>query len=333
MTDDRFDERLRQAAQDYHRPPVTPREELWHRVAAPRAARRRHVIVVRSTLRWGVGIAAVLALGVAIGRWSARRGESPSSPTVIAGSDQASTLAYRVAAAQYLTRTEALLTGFHAEARSPSVPAVQFSRQARDLLATTRLMLDSPAANDARLKGLLDALNALEGLNVLDALDAVGPWDSTLLQDEQDPTDSLWRAARRAFNRGDYASAGKLYADLARRYPGATRAGDALYWAAFALYKNDDLVRARSLLFTQQERYAKAATLRDGYALLARIQTALAKQGDSEAAAWLTEHAQPVEPARGCPDEDDEDDVRVAALNGLLQMDATNALPILKKVL
>ena len=93
MTDDRFDERLRQAAQDYHRPPVTPREELWHRIAAARAARRRHVIVVRPTLRWGVGIAAVLALGVAIGRWSARRGESPSSPTVIAGSDQASTLA------------------------------------------------------------------------------------------------------------------------------------------------------------------------------------------------------------------------------------------------
>src|SRR5213594_3405272 len=136
MTEDRFDERLRQAAQDYHRPPVTPREELWHRIAAVRAARKRQVIVVRATLRWGVGIAAVLALGVAIGRWSARRGESPSSPTVIAGSDQASTLAYRVAAAQYLTRTEALLTGFHTEARSPSVPAVQFSRQARELPAS-----------------------------------------------------------------------------------------------------------------------------------------------------------------------------------------------------
>src|SRR5947208_55902 len=79
-------------------------------------------------------------------------------PPVMGGGDQASTLAYRVAAAPYLTRTEALLTGFHAEARSPSVPAVQCSRQARDLLATTRLMLDSPAANDARLKGLLDDL-------------------------------------------------------------------------------------------------------------------------------------------------------------------------------
>lgn len=158
MTDDRFDERLRQAAQDYHRPPATPREELWHRIAAARAARRRQVIVLRPVLRWGVGIAAVLALGVAIGRWSARGGASSSSPAVAAGTDQASTLPYRVAAAQYLTRTEALLTGFRAEARSPSVPAAQFSTQARELLATTRLMLDSPAAQDARLKGLLEDL-------------------------------------------------------------------------------------------------------------------------------------------------------------------------------
>src|SRR5258705_311631 len=39
MTEDRFEERLRQAAQDYHRPPATPREELWNRIAAARAAR------------------------------------------------------------------------------------------------------------------------------------------------------------------------------------------------------------------------------------------------------------------------------------------------------
>jgi hypothetical protein len=158
MTDDRFDERLRDAAQDYHRPPATPREELWRRIAAARAARQRRIIVFRPALRWGVGIAAGLALGVAIGRWSARGGESSSSPVVAAGTDQASTLAYRVAAAQHLTRTEALLTGFRAASRSPSVPAAQFATQARDLLATTRLMLDSPAATDARLKDLLEDL-------------------------------------------------------------------------------------------------------------------------------------------------------------------------------
>jgi len=158
MTDDRFEERLREAAQDYHRPPTTPREELWQRIAAARAERRRRVMGLRPAFRWGVGIAAVLALGVALGRWSVGGGESSGSPAAAAGSDQAPTLAYRVAAAQYLTRTEALLTGFRAEARSPSVPAAQFSTQARDLLATTRLILDSPAGTDARLKGLLEDL-------------------------------------------------------------------------------------------------------------------------------------------------------------------------------
>jgi len=178
------------------------------------------------------------------------------------------------------------------------------------------------------------ALEGLAGITGFGALDGV----SADQDDPQDPADSLWRAARQAFNRGDYSSAANLYGDLTRRYPNSTRAGDALYWAAFALYKNDDLAQARSLLVTQQRRYPKAATLRDGDALLARIQTALAKQGDEEAHRWISAHAEP--PAgtdtthtKGCLSDDDDDDMRVAALNGLLQMDATNAVPILRKVL
>src|SRR5438876_2696168 len=157
MTDDRFEERLREAAQDYHRPPATPREELWRRIAAARAERRR-VIVLRPALRWGVGIAAVLALGVAIGRWSATG--SPTSSGVSGTGERTSAFVYQLAAAQYLTRTEALLTGFRAETRA-GVPTAQFSVQARDLLCTTRLMLDSPAARDVRLKSLLEDLEVV----------------------------------------------------------------------------------------------------------------------------------------------------------------------------
>jgi HEAT repeat protein len=190
-----------------------------------------------------------------------------------------------------------------------------------------------PARLPALVAPALDALTiASDGLQGLEGIDPQSP---TASQDAQDPTDSLWRAARQAFNRGDYTSAANLYGDVARRYPSTARAGDALYWAAFALYKNDDLDRARSLLVTQQRQYSKAATLRDAAALFARIQTALAKQGDEDAARWLRDHAQPAESTRAgsCPSEDDEDDMRVAALNGLLQMDASNAVPILKKVL
>jgi hypothetical protein len=151
MTDERFERMLQEAAQDYHRPPATPREEMWRGIVAARAARRRRrAIVANPWLRWGVGIAAVLALGIGIGRWTATPLER----------GQSSTMAYRVAAAQYLTRTEAFLTGFRSEARAGQ-PDVQFARQARDLLGTTRLMLDCPAGQDPRLKGLLDDLEAV----------------------------------------------------------------------------------------------------------------------------------------------------------------------------
>ena len=221
--------------------------------------------------------------------------------------------------------------------QQPVVPRTVAPALARAQVALQGLdALDALVALDAL--DVLDGLDALDALDVLDGLDAVDSWDAGALQDEQDPTDSLWRAARSALNRADYQTAANLYGDLAHRYPNASRAGDALYWAAFALYKNDNLDRARGLLATQQQRYPKAATLRDGDALLARVQAALAKQGDGEAAEWIRRHAQPTADTgrtRGgsCPGEDDDDDLRIAALNGLLQMDATSALPILKKVL
>ena len=158
MTEDRFEQLLREAAQDYHRPPETPREELWRRIMAVREARRRRrVLVAGPWVRWGIGIAAVLALGIGIGRWTARPPSLGPAPIATTGVSDQSALAYRVAAAQYLTRAEALLTGFRTEARVER-PNVQFATQARDLLVTTRLMLDSPAATDARLKGLLEDL-------------------------------------------------------------------------------------------------------------------------------------------------------------------------------
>ena len=66
-------------------------------------------------------------------------------------------VAYRVAAQQYFTRTEVLLTEFRSQ-QSHGRLDPQFLASARDLLMTTRLLLDSPAADDARLKPLLEDL-------------------------------------------------------------------------------------------------------------------------------------------------------------------------------
>src|SRR2546426_2097339 len=112
MMDDRLGERLEQGARDYHRPPATPREELWARIQAERARQRSapRVARLRPWLRWSLAAAAVLLVGVLIGRATVPRGAGVALRPTSAPSD----LAYRVAAAQYLTRTEALLTGFRA---------------------------------------------------------------------------------------------------------------------------------------------------------------------------------------------------------------------------
>src|SRR3989442_5443322 len=128
MTEDRFDRLLQDAVQDYHRPPPTPREEMWQRIAAARAARRRRVIVLRPWLRWGLGIAAVLVLGFAIGRWTAGGpgpAGAPAAADAAPGADRVNALAYPVAAAQYPTPTQALLTGFPA-APPPGDPPPRF---------------------------------------------------------------------------------------------------------------------------------------------------------------------------------------------------------------
>ena len=152
--DPKFEQWLKGAARSYNAPPATPREEMWKRIAAER--QRRHVIELRPWMRWALAAAAVLVLGIGIGRWTALQPVSGRTATA-ALPDSSRNLAYAVAAQQYLTRTEVLLTDFRSQsARGQLDP--QFVAAARDLLTTTRLMLDSPAANDPRLQPLLEDL-------------------------------------------------------------------------------------------------------------------------------------------------------------------------------
>jgi hypothetical protein len=153
MTDDRLDERLQHAVRDYHTPPATPRDEMWAAIAARRSRERPRV--VRPWMGWGIGIAAVLLLGIGIGRLTAPNGNG--TPGGGAGADAANGSGYRVAATQYLSRTEAFLTGFRADAGSGQLET-GFRASARELLTATRLLLDSPAGQDARLRSLLEDL-------------------------------------------------------------------------------------------------------------------------------------------------------------------------------
>ncbi|HJR62574.1 MAG TPA: hypothetical protein VJ803_02670, partial [Gemmatimonadaceae bacterium] len=68
-----------------------------------------------------------------------------------------STVAYEVATMNHLAQMEALLTTFRATNRDGRVDA-QLSVWARDMLSTTRLLLDSPAAEEGRNRRLLEDL-------------------------------------------------------------------------------------------------------------------------------------------------------------------------------
>lgn len=148
--DPKFDQWLQNAAKTYNAPGSTPREEMWARIKASRVRR------ARPWLRWGLAAAAVLLVGIGIGRWTMH----PQIPPDVLGNrgtpDTTSRVVYQVAATQYLSRTETFLTGFRADLRAGRVDA--FPGQARELLATTRLLLDSPAADDPRMKALLEDL-------------------------------------------------------------------------------------------------------------------------------------------------------------------------------
>jgi hypothetical protein len=176
MTEDQFPDVLRQAAKHYNTPPATPREAMWARIEAERRAQtgRPRKVLYMPWVQWGIGIAAVLVLGIGLGRISVQPevGQTvavtqPATPTVTPGAsapapDAGAALspAYQVVATEHLSRAEALLTAFRAQADTGEADA-QVSRWAGDLLSSTRLLLDSPAAEDPQLRVLLQDLELI----------------------------------------------------------------------------------------------------------------------------------------------------------------------------
>ena len=168
MEDNRVDEVLSSLPRDFNDPPPPPLEEMWAVIEAAHfnstataIGRSRR----RSLAPW-LAAAATLVLGIGIGRYlpseEAETAPVPSvatSPNDAAGAEGASPIpeAYREQANQYLGQTAALLISL------PTVNADEqsderFAGKAADLLVTTRLLMDSPAAHDPRLRGLLEDL-------------------------------------------------------------------------------------------------------------------------------------------------------------------------------
>jgi hypothetical protein len=178
MLDDRFEDLLRDSAREYNDPPETPREEMWAAIQAERAAkaegaaaeeavraeaRNPRVLRFRNfrsfrPVRLIAGIAVLLALGIGLGRLSVHRPQPVATPVRVASeTPRVGTAAYRLATTEHLGQAEAFLTLFRASVRGHGDERLA-SATARQLLATNRLLLDSPAASDPRTKLLLQDL-------------------------------------------------------------------------------------------------------------------------------------------------------------------------------
>jgi hypothetical protein len=176
MTEDRFDKLMRDAAETFRRPPEPPLDEMWAEIEArsglgstpsmqpvtPIAHARRGFHVPG----W-LAIAATLVIGIGIGRVSTSVGHDAvpagsqsvamTDPTVPTHNDPALDRPYEVETSQYLGQTAALLTALPLEARSGRADS-QFAGRATDLLARTRLLIDSPAADEPAMRDLLEDL-------------------------------------------------------------------------------------------------------------------------------------------------------------------------------
>jgi hypothetical protein len=238
MTEDKFEDFLKKAAQGYNAPPVrTPRDEMWSAIQAKRSAGPRVVYgggsvqepsPRRFSSRIWIGAAAaavlLLATGVGLGRWSAtteapgtlatakpptavarpalpadvgntamgetnsnvassgsgnelssnsartsvpfRLGSQPQNVRVAYGirglsappSNTGMSSAYQLTAVRHLSDAEALLTSFRTRTTADQQMDAQLGSWARELLSNTRLLLDSPVANDPHRRPLLEDL-------------------------------------------------------------------------------------------------------------------------------------------------------------------------------
>jgi len=227
------------------------------------------------------------------------------------------------------------------------------------LPATLHAAAPVPASRALRLLDARPAPTAARG--------AWGVEEATVLRAD-DPADSLYRAARAALSDGEFRRAATLFHRISERYPKSTHASDASYWEAFALYRVGDepsLREAQRVLDAGRRRFPNAATRGDAATLATRIRGRLAQLGDPSATASVVDEAagdddhdadvddeasaKRDKSAKGaksgkagrrgsgdpsCVGRDgDDSDMRMEALNALMQMDAERAMPILRQVL
>ena len=168
------DTEIEDAVRHHHEPGEVPRDRMWARIAAARAASRQTAdsengTVLRPDFRhrtrwlgWVAATAAVLVIGIAIGRMSrtetpiAQGPPVPDSTGIVIPPAQQNGL-YLLAAQDLFTRADYLLTDFKVRSCSRKDLA-EVPVWAGGMLVQTRLLMDTPLKKDPELRSLLQEL-------------------------------------------------------------------------------------------------------------------------------------------------------------------------------
>ncbi|MFN2636401.1 MAG: hypothetical protein ABR585_05215 [Gemmatimonadaceae bacterium] len=160
---------LSELPRSFNPPPAPPLDEMWTVIEdahfnAPQSISRSSRFSAPGP--W-LAAAATLLLGIGIGHYlppaAATIDAIGPAPVAAASTATASTDtsamadAYRDQTSRYLGQTAALLISLPVKSGSTRADAA-FAGKAADLLVTTRLLMDSPAASDPKLRALLDDL-------------------------------------------------------------------------------------------------------------------------------------------------------------------------------
>jgi len=161
MTEDRLDQIINSAADHYNVPPVNaPLDEMWTAIEAEAFKPRVESITTRRTSLvnnpW-LRMAAVLVLGVAIGRFSTRApAPAPVAAKTVADAPDLEA-SYQLSAERYLGQTVTLVAGLPKQLQSGRIDSAYVAR-ASESLTQLRLLMDSAAASNPRLRALFEDL-------------------------------------------------------------------------------------------------------------------------------------------------------------------------------
>jgi hypothetical protein len=196
--DPAFDAWIKKVAPTLNAPNAAPRLEMW---AAIQAARRTAGVTPRRRATWFFmsAIAAALLVGVAIDRFALQRADRTSAPVAAVPATPSDardpSRLYRMAATQTLTQAEALLTAFRANAapQQSSVEMRQLASWGRQVLGSTRLLIDSPAGADPQLRTLLEDLELVLVQIIQLSGTELNPTERALIQGALEQSDLLPR--------------------------------------------------------------------------------------------------------------------------------------------